>query len=80
MAEKKTTKNTTRKKNPFNLQVNMDNFLPASDEDKKYIVEQRKSSTYMKDAFKRLLANKVATVSAIIILTITLAAILIPFF
>lgn len=74
MAEKK------NKKALLNMQIDMDNFLPASDEEKKYIVSMRKGSTYFKDAFKRLLANKVATVSAVIILVIAIAAIFIPFF
>lgn len=68
------------KKPILNLQVNMDNFLPATDDEKKYMVSMREPSTYLKDGFKRLLANKVATVSAIIILVIALAAIFIPLF
>lgn len=75
------TTNTDTKKNSFlNLQINMDNFLPATDKEKEYIVEMRESSTYLKDGFKRLLRNKVATVSAIIVIFITLAVIFIPFF
>lgn len=68
------------KRSFLNLQVNLDNFLPANDKDKEYMVEQRESTSYIKDAFKRFLKNKVATVSAIIILIITLAAIFVPFF
>lgn len=73
-------KTKEKKRTPFNLQVKMDNFLPATEEDKKYIVEMHKPSTYMKDAMKRLFANKVAIVSAIIIICITLAAIFVPLF
>ena len=71
---------TETKKNSFlNLQINMDNFLPASDKEKEYLVEMRESSTYLKDGLKRLLRNKVATVSAIIVLFIAIAVIVIPF-
>lgn len=67
-------------KTPFNLQIKMDNFLPASSEDKKYAATMSEPSTYFKDGIKRLLKNKVATASAIIILVIALAAIFIPMF
>lgn len=76
MSEAKTKKRTI----PFNLQVKMNNFLPATDEDKKYIVKMRKPSTYMKDAMKRLWANRIATVSAFIIIAIALSVIFIPIF
>lgn len=68
------------KKNPFSLQVNMDNFLPASAKDKEYMVQMRESTTFFKDGVRRLLKNKVATVSMIVILLIVLAAVIIPFF
>ncbi len=68
------------KKNPFSMQVNMDNFLPASDEEKEYMVQMRPSTTFFKDGMRRLLKNKVATVSMIIILIIVLGAIFIPMF
>ncbi len=68
------------KNNPFSLQVNMDNFLPASEKEKEYLVQMRPSTTFFKDGMKRLLKNKVATVSAIVIIVIALAAIFIPFF
>lgn len=68
------------KSTPLNLQIKMDNFLPATDKDKEYAVTMREPSTYLKDGFKRLLKNKVATVSAVVILIIALAAIFIPIF
>ncbi len=68
------------KTRPFSLQVNMDNFLPATDEEKEYMVQMRPSTTFFKDGMRRLLKNKVATVSAIVVIIIALAAILIPFF
>jgi len=68
------------KKNPLSLHVDMDDFLPATAEEKEYMVQMRPSSTFFKDGVKRLLKNKVATVSFIVIVFITLAAIIIPFF
>lgn len=67
-------------KKPFSLHVDVDAFLPASEEEKAYMVQMRPSSTFFKDGVKRLLKNKVATVSLLAILLITLASILLPFF
>ena len=68
------------KKNPFSMQVNLDSFIPATAEDKEYIVQMRESSTFFKDGVKRLLKNKVATLSLIIVVLIALSAILVPMF
>ena len=66
------------RKVPFSLQLDVDSFLPASPEDKEYMVQMRPSSTFFKDGVKRLLKNKVATVSFIIIVIIVLASIILP--
>ena len=66
------------KKNPFSLHVNMEDFLPATAAEKEYMVKMRPSTTFFKDGMKRLLRNKVATVSLIVIVLIVLAAIIIP--
>ena len=68
------------KKTPFNLQLDVDAFLPASEEEKQYLVQMRDSSTFFKDGVKRLLKNKVATISLIVIVIITLSSILPPMF
>ena len=68
------------KKNPFSMQVNLDSFIPATAEEKEYIVQMRESSTFFKDGVKRLLKNKVATLSFIIVVAITLSAIILPMF
>ena len=64
----------------FSLPVDLDDFIPATEEEKAYMVQMRASSTFFKDGMKRLLKNKVATISLIIIVIITLAAIFIPMF
>ena len=68
------------KKNPFSLHVDLDDFLPATEEEKAYMVQMRPSTTFFKDGMKRLLKNKIATISMILIILITLAAIIIPVF
>ena len=68
------------KKNPFSMHLDVDDFLPASADDKKYMVQMRPSTTFFKDGLKRLVKNKVALVSFIIIVIITLSAILLPMF
>ena len=65
-------------KKPFSLHLDLDAFIPASDEEKAYIVQMRPSTTFFKDGLRRLLKNKVATVSFFIIVIITLASIILP--
>ena len=68
------------KNNPFSLHVNMDDFLPATEDEKAYMVQMRPSTTFFKDGMKRLFKNKIATLSLIVIVLITLAALIIPAF
>ena len=62
------------------MQVNVDDLMPASEEDKAYMVKMRPSTTAFKDGVRRLRKNKVAMTSFWIIVIITLAAILVPMF
>ena len=64
----------------FTMHIDVDAFLPASDEEKAYMVQMRPSSTFFRDGMKRLLKNKVAAISLLIILLITLSSLIIPFF
>ncbi len=64
---------------PFSLHLNPDLFAPASDAEKAYASKMRPSSTFFKDGVKRLVRNKVALVSLIIIIVVTLASIIIPY-
>ena len=68
------------KKNIFSMQLDVDSFLPASDKEKEYMVQMRPASTFFKDGVKRLLKNKVATVSFFIIVAIVLVSIFLPIF
>ena len=67
-------------KKPFSMHVDMDDFIPATGEEKEYMVQMRPSTTFFKDGVKRLLKNKIATISFIMIVLITLTSIFLPFF
>ena len=69
-----------KKTKPFSMHVNLDEFIPATEEEKAYMVQMRPSTTFFKDGMKRLVKNKVAFISLILIVIITLASIIIPFF
>ena len=68
------------KKFPFSMHVDVDDFIPATDAEKEYMVQMRPSSTFFKDGVKRLLKNKIATLSFIIVVLITLSSIFLPMF
>ena len=63
---------------PFSMQLDPEAFLPATAEEKEYISRMRPSSTFFRDGCKRLLKNKVATISLLLIILITLASIILP--
>ena len=67
-------------KKPLSLQVDLDQFIPATEEEKEYMVQMRESSTFFRDGVKRLVKNKVAFVSFIVIVIITLSSIFVPMF
>ena len=64
----------------LSMQVNVDDLLPASEKEKEYMVKMRPSTTAFQDGVRRLRKNKVAMVSFWIILLITVASIIVPFF
>ncbi len=61
-----------------NMPVDMDDFRPATEEEKAYMVQMRPSSTFFKDGCRRLFKNKVAFVSMVVIILITISAIFLP--
>lgn len=69
-------------KNPmsFQLKVNPDDFLPATDEEKESLVVMRESVSFWKDGMRRLLKNKVAVVSMVVILLIMIFSFIVPMF
>ena len=64
----------------LSMHVDVDDFIPATGEEKEYMVQMRPSTTFFKDGMKRLLKNKIATASMIIVILIVLAAIFLPMF
>lgn len=66
------------KKKIFSMHVNLDAFIPATEQEKQYAVKMRPSSTFFKDGVKRFIKNKVALVSFFIVAIITLLAIILP--
>jgi len=62
------------------LHVDLDDFIPATNEEKEYIIKMRPSTTFFKDGVKRLLKNKIATLSFIVVMLITLTSIFLPMF
>lgn len=68
------------KKKIFSMHVDVDDFIPATDEEKAYMVQMRPSTTFFKDGMKRLMKNRIAATSMILIIVITLASIFLPFF
>ncbi len=68
------------KKNPLSMHVSMEDFIPATAEEKEYMIQMRPSTSFFKDGMKRLLKNKIATVSMFLIIIIALASILLPMF
>ena len=68
------------KKNPLSFQIDPDLFDKASDEEKAQVVTQRESVSFMKDAMRRLVRNKMAMTCLVILILITLIAIIVPMF
>ena len=64
----------------LSFHVNMDDFIPATEAEKEYMVQMRPASTFFKDGVKRLLKNKVATLCFVMIVLITLTSIFLPMF
>ena len=64
----------------FSMHVDVDDFIPATEAEKAYMVKMRPSTTFFKDGMKRLMKNKIAAISMFLIIIIALGSIIIPFF
>ncbi len=69
-------------KNPLSFQLNIDpeDFLPASEEEKESLVVMRESVGFWKDGFRRLRKNKVAMTCIVILVIIMIFAFIVPSF
>lgn len=65
---------------PLNFHIDVNAFMPATDKEKEYISQMRPSTTFFKDGIKRLRNNKVAIISLVIIVFVTISSIIIPIF
>lgn len=69
-----------RYRRPFSFQLDVNSFLPATEEERRQQILMRASTSFWKDGFRRLWKNKVA-MTCIFVLTIILLSILfIPMF
>ena len=70
------------KENPisFQMKLNPDDFLPATNEEKESLVVMRESVSFWKDGFRRLRKNKVAMVSLVVIIPIMILSFIVPSF
>ncbi len=70
------------KENPisFQMKYSPEDFMPASDEEKESLVIMRESVSFWKDGFRRLLKNKVAMVSLVVIIFVMFISFIVPMF
>lgn len=69
-------------KNPLSFQLNLnpEDFLPATQEEKESLVVMRESVSFWKDGLRRLLKNKIAMVSLVVIVIIMIFSFIVPIF
>ena len=70
------------KNNPLSMQLNLnpEDFLPASDEEKQSLVIMRESVGFWKDGARRFAKNKVAMVSLVFIIIVMIFSFIVPSF
>lgn len=62
------------------MQLNAEDFLPATADEKKELVVMRESTTYWKDAIQRFRKNKVAMIAFFVIIAVLIFAFIVPSF
>ncbi len=68
------------KKNPLSLQLNVNDFIPASAEEKDSLVIMRESVSFWKDGIRRFRRNKIAMSALTIVLVIIFFCFIVPSF
>lgn len=66
------------KKSPLSLQINLDKFAPATEEEKRQQEVMSKSTTFFRDGMRKLMKNPLAVGSLIVLLILLLVIILAP--
>lgn len=81
MENNETAENTeNKKKNYLSLQLNVDDFVPATQEEKESLVTMRASVGFWQDGFRRLRKNKIAMTALVIVLIIIFFSFFVPAF
>ncbi|MBN2540321.1 MAG: ABC transporter permease [Bacilli bacterium] len=78
MADKKLEKKVKLYTKPFSFHINVESFIPATEEEKRQQIMLRESTSFWKDGFRRLWKNKVAMTCVFILSIIILSIIIIP--
>ncbi|MBO4375561.1 MAG: ABC transporter permease [Lachnospiraceae bacterium] len=68
------------KKNPLSLQLNVDDFVPATADEKESLVVMRESVGFWKDGFRRFRKNKIAMAAFTVVMIIMVLAFIVPAF
>lgn len=66
--------------NKLSLQLNVDDFLPASDAEKESLTVSRKSVGFWQDGIRRLKKNRISMISLVIIIFVFIFSFLVPHF
>ncbi|MFA5006695.1 MAG: ABC transporter permease [Candidatus Izemoplasmatales bacterium] len=69
-----------RFRRPFSFQLDVNSFLPATEEERRQQILMRESTSFWKDGFRRLWKKKVAMTCVFILAIIILSVIFIPMF
>ncbi|MGP1588704.1 ABC transporter permease [Oribacterium sp. oral taxon 102] len=69
-----------KKSNPLSLQLNVDDFVPASVSEKESLVVMRESVSFWKDGIRRFRRNKIAMSALLIVFLIVIACFVVPKF
>lgn len=62
--------NISKARNPLSLQIKVDDFIPATAEEKESLVIMRESVSFWKDGIRRFRKNKIAMTALSIVLFI----------
>lgn len=70
------------KQNPLSFQLNLnpEDFLPATEEEKQSQIIMRESVSFWKDGMRRLMKNKVAMTSLVVIIIVMIFSFIVPMF
>ena len=78
MAKEAYDVNKMPKKNPLSLQIDLQKFEKASDEEKQQAEVMSESTSFFRDGMRKLRRNPLAMLSLIVLITIILMIILVP--